>query len=67
MTLLGGLGTILGPVAGAFIIATMDNYLAGAISWITIIEGATFVACVLAFRRGIVGLVAPYLSDRRAA
>jgi branched-chain amino acid transport system permease protein len=67
MTLLGGLGTILGPVAGAFIIATMDNYLAGAGSWITIIEGAIFVACVLAFRRGIVGVVAPYLSGRRAA
>jgi branched-chain amino acid transport system permease protein len=65
MTLLGGLGTILGPVAGAFVIATMDNYLAGAGSWITIIEGTIFVACVLAFRRGIVGIAAPYLSGRR--
>jgi branched-chain amino acid transport system permease protein len=65
MTLLGGLGTILGPVVGAFIVATMDNYLAGAGSWITIIEGVIFVACVLVFRRGIVGVVAPYLSFGR--
>jgi branched-chain amino acid transport system permease protein len=65
MTLLGGLGTVLGPVAGAFIVATMDNYLAGAGSWITIIEGVIFVACVLTFRRGIVGVVAPYLTSGR--
>jgi len=65
MTLIGGLGTILGPVVGAFVVATMENYLAGAGSWITIIEGVVFVACVLAFRRGIVGVIAPYLTFRR--
>ena len=55
MTLLGGMGTILGPVLGAGIIVAMQNYLSGLGSWVTIIMGATFVVCVLLFRRGIVG------------
>jgi branched-chain amino acid transport system permease protein len=67
MTLLGGVGTILGPVAGAFVVVTMENYLAQTGSWVTVIEGLIFVACVLTFRRGIVGVVAPYLSGRRTA
>ena len=67
MTLLGGLGTILGPVAGAFIIVAMENYLAQTGSWVTIIEGVIFVICVLAFRRGIIGVLAPYLTGRRIA
>jgi branched-chain amino acid transport system permease protein len=53
--LLGGLGTVLGPVVGAFVIVTLQNYLAGFGSWVTVITGAIFVICVLAFRRGIVG------------
>jgi branched-chain amino acid transport system permease protein len=55
MTLLGGMGTILGPALGATIIITMQNYLANLGSWVTIIMGLTFVVCVLMFRRGIVG------------
>jgi len=55
MTLLGGMGTILGPVLGAGIIVAMQNYLSGLGSWVTIIMGLTFVVCVLMFRRGIVG------------
>ncbi len=55
MTLLGGMGTILGPVLGASTIVTMQNYLSGYGSKVTIIMGVTFVVCVLAFRRGIVG------------
>ena len=55
MTLLGGMGTILGPVLGASTIITMQNYLSGYGSKVTIIMGVTFVVCVLAFRRGIVG------------
>lgn len=55
MTLLGGMGTILGPALGASIIITMQNYLADLGSWVTIIMGLTFVVCVLVFRRGIVG------------
>jgi branched-chain amino acid transport system permease protein len=63
MTLVGGVGTPLGPVVGAFIIMTMENYLAQAGSWVTIIEGVIFVVCVLTFRRGIVGVLAPYLTS----
>ena len=55
MTLLGGMGTILGPVVGASTIIAMQNYLSGFGSWVTVIMGVTFVVCVLAFRRGIVG------------
>jgi branched-chain amino acid transport system permease protein len=55
MTLLGGMGTIFGPVIGAAVIITMQNYLAQLGAWVTIVQGAIFVVCVLAFRRGIVG------------
>ncbi len=58
MTLLGGLGTIFGPVVGAFIIVTLENYLDGLGQWVTIVQGATFVVCVLVFRRGVVGELA---------
>jgi len=53
---------ILGPVVGAFIIITMEMYLAQTGSWVTIIEGMIFVVCVLTFRRGIVGVIAPYVT-----
>ena len=66
MTLIGGIGTILGPVVGAFVLTTMENYLAQAGSWVTVIEGAIFVFCVLTFREGIVGVLAPYAMGRRA-
>jgi branched-chain amino acid transport system permease protein len=65
MTLVGGVGTFLGPVVGAFVITTMENYLAQTGSWVTIIEGVIFVVCVLTFRRGIVGVLAPYLTSER--
>jgi branched-chain amino acid transport system permease protein len=58
MTLLGGLGTIFGPVLGAFTIIGMQNYLAGFGQWVTIIQGGIFVLCVLLFRRGIIGEIA---------
>jgi branched-chain amino acid transport system permease protein len=58
MTLLGGLGTLFGPVAGALVIVSMENYLAQLGSWVTIVEGVIFVLCVLTFRRGIVGELA---------
>ena len=66
MTLVGGIGTILGPIVGAFLLTTMENYLAQAGSYVTTIEGAIFVLCVLTFREGIVGVVAPYAMGRRA-
>ncbi|HUJ28646.1 MAG TPA: branched-chain amino acid ABC transporter permease [Myxococcales bacterium] len=55
MTLIGGMGTIFGPVAGAFIFAGMENYLSQLGSWVLVAEGAIFVVCVIAFRRGIFG------------
>jgi branched-chain amino acid transport system permease protein len=61
MTLLGGLGTIFGPVAGALIVISMENYLAQLGAWVTIVQGVIFVICVLTFRRGVIGEVANYL------
>ena len=61
MTLLGGLGTILGPTVGAFIVITLQNQLAELEGWVTVITGVIFVICVLAFRRGVVGEIAAYL------
>ena len=58
MTLLGGLGTVFGPVVGAFVVVAMQNYLAPFGQWVLVIQGAIFVVCVLAFRRGIVGELA---------
>ncbi|MBN9460198.1 MAG: branched-chain amino acid ABC transporter permease [Burkholderiales bacterium] len=61
MTLLGGLGTLFGPVVGAAIIITMQNYLAQIGAWVTVVQGAIFVVCVLAFRRGVVGEIGHWL------
>jgi len=58
MTLLGGMGTVFGPVVGAAVIITMQNYLAQLGAWVTVVQGVIFVVCVLAFRRGIVGEIA---------
>ena len=55
MTLLGGMGTMFGPVVGAAIIITMQNYLAQLGAWVTVVQGVIFVICVLAFRRGVIG------------
>jgi branched-chain amino acid transport system permease protein len=64
MSLVGGLGTIFGPVMGAVVIITMQNYLAEFGAWVTVIQGAIFVLCVLAFRRGIVGEIGNWLKVR---
>jgi branched-chain amino acid transport system permease protein len=61
MTLVGGLGTVFGPVVGAFIIIAMQQYLAGFGQWVQVIQGVIFVACVLLFRRGIIGEIAHFL------
>ncbi len=61
MTLLGGLGTIFGPVIGAAIIITMQNYLAQLGAWVTVVQGVIFVICVLAFRRGVIGEIANWI------
>jgi branched-chain amino acid transport system permease protein len=58
MTLLGGMGTLYGPVVGAIVVVSMQNYLAQYGQWVTVIQGAVFVVCVLTFRRGVVGEIA---------
>jgi branched-chain amino acid transport system permease protein len=55
MTLLGGMGTVLGPVIGAFLLVAIQNYFAQVGAWSTIIQGLIFIVCVLIFRRGIAG------------
>ena len=55
MCLLGGLGTTFGPVAGAFLLSALENYLSQLGSWVTVVQGAIFIACTVAFRRGIFG------------
>ena len=61
MTLVGGLGTIFGPVAGAFVIIAMQNFLNALDQWVIVIQGIIFVLCVLLFRRGIIGEIAHLL------
>src|SRR5271167_4512640 len=65
MTLVGGLGTVLGPVVGAFFLVAMQHYLAQLGSWVTVVQGIIFVVCVLVFRRGIVGTIAFYAAPPR--
>ncbi|MDA9397588.1 branched-chain amino acid ABC transporter permease [Bradyrhizobium sp. CCBAU 45389] len=65
MTFLGGVGTLLGPVIGAFVVVAMQNYLAGLGQWVAVIHGLIFAVCVLAFRRGIVGEVAAWWRRRK--
>lgn len=64
MTLLGGMGTILGPVVGAGIVVGLQNYLANIGSWSTIATGFIFVICVLAFRRGVVGEITHFFKNK---
>jgi branched-chain amino acid transport system permease protein len=65
MTLLGGLGTVFGPVVGALVLLAMENYLAQLGAWVTIVQGVIFVVCVLTFRRGIVGELMAFLKARK--
>ena len=65
MTLLGGMGTVFGPVVGAFVIISMQFYLAELGSWVIIAQGIIFVVCVLSFRRGVVGEIEAWLRARR--
>src|SRR6202795_376369 len=58
MTLLGGLGTVFGPVVGAFIVISLENYLAQLGAWVTVVQGVIFVICALTSRRGVVGEIA---------
>ena len=67
MSLLGGVGTFFGPVFGAGIVISLQNMLADKVgAWVTVIIGAIFVVCVLAFRKGVVGEIRDWLERRRA-
>jgi branched-chain amino acid transport system permease protein len=57
MTLVGGMGTLFGPVVGAFVVVSMENYLAVMGAWVTVLQGIIFVLCVLLFREGIIGRI----------
>jgi branched-chain amino acid transport system permease protein len=61
MTLLGGMGTVFGPLVGAATVVTMQNYFAGFGAWVTVIQGAIFVIAVLTFREGIVGVLSRWI------
>jgi branched-chain amino acid transport system permease protein len=66
MTLLGGTGTFAGPVVGAAVVVTLQEYLSDIVGgWVTVIIGAVFIACVLAFRRGIIGVLVALMRARR--
>jgi branched-chain amino acid transport system permease protein len=67
MTLLGGMGTVLGPVVGAFFVASIQQYLAAFGAWVSIFQGIIFVVCVLLFRRGIVGEIIALMKPKSAA
>ncbi|MDQ0473202.1 branched-chain amino acid ABC transporter permease [Labrys wisconsinensis] len=56
MALVGGVGTVLGPMAGAVVVVAMETYLAPLGSWVTVTQGVVFVVCVLAFRQGLAGM-----------
>ena len=58
MALVGGLGTLFGPVAGAFFMVTLENYLTTIGQWVFVVQGVIFVVCVLLFRRGLIGELA---------
>jgi branched-chain amino acid transport system permease protein len=68
MTLLGGTGTFFGPVVGAAIVVTLQEYLSDMVGgWVTVIIGAVFIACVMTFRRGIIGELAALQARRNNA
>ena len=64
MTLVGGMGTVFGPVVGAGVIISMQNYLAGLGEWVLVVQGVIFVVVVMLFRRGIVGEIAARVGRR---
>lgn len=63
--IVGGMQTLLGPVVGAMVIVTMENYLASFAEWVLILQGVVFVIVVMLFRKGIVGQFQSYLASRR--
>jgi branched-chain amino acid transport system permease protein len=67
MTLLGGMGTVFGPIVGAFVVVMIEDYFASLGEWVPVIMGCIFVFCVLVFRRGIVGEISALLKKKKKA
>ncbi|HWU64977.1 MAG TPA: branched-chain amino acid ABC transporter permease [Ensifer sp.] len=65
MTLIGGVGTLLGPIVGAAVLVTLETRLATFGSWVVVMQGLIFVLCVLFLRKGIIGTLQEYASNRR--
>ncbi|MBC8051053.1 MAG: branched-chain amino acid ABC transporter permease [Chitinophagales bacterium] len=61
MTLVGGMGTIFGPILGALLVVSMQNYLASLGAWVTVVQGCVFVVCVMVFREGIAGVISKWI------
>jgi branched-chain amino acid transport system permease protein len=66
MTLIGGVGTLLGPVVGAAVVVTLETKLATFGAWVIVMQGTIFVLCVLFLRKGVIGTLEEYLSNRLA-
>ena len=64
MTLLGGIGTLIGPIVGASLVIALQNYLAASDFPVLVLIGIIFVICVLLFRRGIVGEILEFTKRR---
>ena len=67
MALIGGLGTVTGPVVGAFVLVAMQDYLAFVGQLVLVIQGVIFVVIVLALRKGVVGEISDWWKARRKA
>ena len=66
MTIIGGVSTMVGPLIGAIVVATLENYLAHLGTWVYVVQGAIFMFCVLAFRKGIVGEISDLINRRKS-
>jgi branched-chain amino acid transport system permease protein len=67
MTLVGGIGTVVGPVVGAALVVASEDQFASFGAWVPVIQGFFFVLCVLVFRRGVVGSLLQLLARRSRA
>ena len=65
MTLIGGVGTLLGPIVGAAVLVTLQTKLATFGAWVVVFQGAIFVLCVLFLRKGIIGTLEEFIANRR--
>ena len=66
MTIIGGVSTMVGPLIGAIVVAALENYLAHLGTWVYVVQGAIFMFCVLAFRKGIVGEISDRINRRKS-